>query len=130
CSGCVAVFLASSPAVRGDVDVRPSVGIYALEDVPGGDTRGNPRKISDNGGVVVGSSPSTLTGTLGEPVRWRYDGAAYSAPQVLGDLPGGGRNASAQDVSGDGSVIAGWSRSGNGAEAFAWVSDGGGGGQM
>ena len=46
--------------------------------------------------------------------------------QGLGDLPGGGFNSYASSVSGDGSVVVGFSSSVNNAyEAFRWTSTGG-----
>lgn len=40
----------------------------------------------------------------------------------LGDLPGGAAESRASAVSGDGSVVVGWSRSADGDEAFRWTA--------
>jgi probable HAF family extracellular repeat protein len=64
--------------------------------------------------VVVGQ-------TAFEAYRWTQDGGAVG----LGDLPAGGFNSIAYDVSSDGNVVVGHGRSAAGTEAFVWTAQDG-----
>ena len=65
------------------------------------------------------------TGRVGnsenEAFRWTMGGGMVG----LGDLPGGSFHSAANSVSADGSVVVGFSSSGNGNEAFIWTAGGG-----
>jgi hypothetical protein len=77
------------------------------------------RAVSLNGAVVVGSSESTLSApniSAREAFRWTLE----SGLVPLGGLDGGYFSSIAYDLSGDGSLIIGESRTDSGSEAFIW----------
>lgn len=81
--------------------------------------------VSADGEIVIGTvSVQDGTSTRSEPFRWTEDAAMTS----LGDLPGGPGlyGGSARAISGDGTVITGYSESDVGtAELFRWTVDDG-----
>lgn len=86
-----------------------------IGDLPGGPDYAKALAVSDDGGVIVGSSNSE-NGL--EAFRW----TAASGMVGLGFLPGGIAS-EATGVSGDGSVVVGWTRSPPGVprRAFTWT---------
>ncbi|MFQ5806801.1 MAG: PEP-CTERM sorting domain-containing protein [Phycisphaerae bacterium] len=76
--------------------------------------------VSANGSVVVGDSYAGGPGP--EAFRWTADDGMVG----LGDLPGGEYASYGSDVSGDGSVVVGWSGSEQATytfEAFRWTAE-------
>lgn len=95
-------------------------GMTTLPRLPGA-TQATACDVSADGKVVVGgSSSSSSTLSNMEPARW--DSGVVSA---IGDLPGGNVEGVANAVSDSGDVIAGYSISASGLEAFRWSSAGG-----
>lgn len=70
--------------------------------------------ISDDGSVIVGGGRN-INGE-NEAFRWTEDGGMVG----LGDLPGGTNFSSAENVSGDGNWVVGFSQANSGREAFRW----------
>ena len=90
-------------------------GMVALPRLPGG-SQATALDVSADGWVVVGGSDS-IESTDGNMEAARWDLGVVSA---IGDLPGGSVEGIAQAISDSGSVIAGYSISGDGLEAFRW----------
>ncbi|MCU0670195.1 MAG: PEP-CTERM sorting domain-containing protein [Myxococcota bacterium] len=90
--------------------------IDELEELEGGLEEGVALDASSDGGVVVGYSSSTASGSAFEAVRWNG-----SAATPLGDLPGGAFASEARAVSADGLVIVGSGFTAAGREAFRWT---------
>ena len=88
------------------------MGFLSDDGFPGSEARG----ISDDGSVIVGDS--TNANGNSEAFRW----TSATGMESIGDLAGGIVSASALDVSADGSVVVGISRSDFGLEAFRWTS--------
>jgi probable HAF family extracellular repeat protein len=82
-----------------------------LGDLPGWELYGFAKGVSADGRVSVGSDG-------GQAVRWTAEDGMVG----LGYLPGG-LHSEATDVSADGRVVVGWSRSGLGTEAFRWTAE-------
>ncbi|MEM9176288.1 MAG: PEP-CTERM sorting domain-containing protein [Myxococcota bacterium] len=96
-----------------------AAGLVGIGDLPGGDDAADPRGISADGSVIVGSGRSPFGF---EAFLWTADGGM----QGLGDLPGGSFRSWANDVSSDGTTIVGQGASGaSSIEAFRWTADGG-----
>ncbi|TKB79524.1 MAG: PEP-CTERM sorting domain-containing protein [Nitrospira sp.] len=103
-----------------------SGGMVGLGDLPGGGNITNSwaRGVSQDGSVVVGygTSGGNNGQASNEAFRWTSGGGMVG----LGDLPGGLFHSEANNVSGDGSTVVGFSLSDNNrTEAFRWTSDGG-----
>lgn len=78
--------------------------------------------VSGDGSVVVGSMPTAGINSPLVAFRWKQAGGRTS----LGDLsPGAGAESRALGVSGNGSVIVGYSSSDSGLQAFRWTAAGG-----
>lgn len=115
-TGCAAVCIYASAAV--------AVTFTPLGNLPGDDgSRAN--GISGDGSVVVGRSDHLDLDdpNIGEAYRWTRDGGMVG----LGYLPDFAENSHATDVSGDGSVVVGFSSWNFNlfAEAFRWTNGGG-----
>lgn len=89
------------------------VTFTVIEDLPGGLRQTTAQAISADGATVVGASNS-INGT--EAFRW----TEATGTAGLGDLPGPGFESLGLDVSADGSVICGMSRS-DGFRAWMWT---------
>jgi uncharacterized membrane protein len=92
--------------------------LVAIGELPGGLVLSSALGIADDGGVIVGTSFSSLGQ---EAVRWTADNTLVS----MGDLPGGDVLALAFDASADGSVIVGLGTTEDfiialGRRAFIW----------
>lgn len=89
-------------------------GLAGLGVLPGASTS-RALGVSADGSVVVGWSNGP------DAFRW----TAGDGLVALGDLPGGTTSSVASAVSGDGSVIVGFSGSASGDQAFRWTAGGG-----
>lgn len=74
-----------------------------------------PRGSTPDGKVLVGHSIAPG----GMPIATIWKGS--TAPQSLGDLPGGGEASGALAVSADGALVVGWGSSAAGLEAARWL---------
>ena len=95
-----------------------------LGDLPGGIDFSNAFAVSEDGSFVVGysSSKNPVGNTRFEAFRWMESGGIVG----LGYLGGIQFSSEAYDVSADGSVVVGWSKSGNPTvnnQAFRWEND-------
>jgi probable HAF family extracellular repeat protein len=100
-----------------------TTGIVGLGDLAGGQFNSQARAASYDGSVIVGGSASTL-GSL-EAFRWTSSGGMVGLGSLTGStVPGTTFASVAHDVSANGSVLVGWSRSTNTTflEAFRWTS--------
>lgn len=102
----------------------PPTGFTGLGDLPGGSNYSRALALSADGTTVGGDSFSAncTSNYVGEPFRWRADTGIVG----LGDLPGADFMGTGYGVSADGSVVTGWSSSGNGSgflntEAYRWT---------
>jgi probable HAF family extracellular repeat protein len=87
-----------------------------LGDLPGGPFASLAKSLSADGATVVGTSASTFGPILGEAFVWTRTNGMVG----LGTLPGY-PNSRANAVSGDGTVVVGWSQQQNLFEAFRWT---------
>jgi len=109
----VATLVSFCPCAFGDF----GASIQWLGFWPGDPLYSEAYAASADGSVVVGSS-----GAGWRPLRW----TAADGMTSLGGLPGGSSAGGASDVSGDGSVVVGWSQQVRGSavweEAFRWTA--------
>ena len=82
-----------------------------LSDLPGGALDGFAKGVSADGRVSVGSDG-------GQAVRWTAEDGMVGLGYLLG-----GSYSEASDVSADGRVVVGWSRTGIGTEAVRWTAE-------
>jgi len=107
-------------------------GMLSLRTLPGGSSGSLVHGVSADGSFVVGHSGSAAGP---EAFRWEDlngngivdpDETLSNHPEFgLGDLPGGSFYSYAYGVSGDGSVVVGYSNSASDKEAFYWTETGG-----
>jgi probable HAF family extracellular repeat protein len=88
--------------------------LRAVERLPGGVLRSQPRAIG-NDGALVGNL--AFAQCPSRAFRWSRSGAV-----VLDDLDGGDTVGGALDQSGDGKVVVGWGSSAAGLEAVRWIA--------
>ncbi len=106
--------------------VRPLYGaapsFMGLGDLPNGPAYSVPSTISGDGSTVVGTSGSAASFGY-EPFRWNVSTGMIG----LGGIPGEGNfNGTANGVSFDGAIVAGWCRTTTTNEqAFRWTISGG-----
>ena len=93
-------------------------GLRALEgELPTDAVASLASDVSADGTVVVGKLELFVNGH-GQQEAFVWD--AVGGYQGLGDLAGGGPSSEGNGISGDGSIIVGWSSSTSGTEAFRW----------
>jgi len=96
-------------------------GLYSFRTINGVSqqtTRPQPSGVSGDGTIVAGNRVSIPGPGLSTAFRDDWSGTA-SIP--LGDFAGGADDASASDISADGSVIVGWGTTSFGREPFVWT---------
>jgi probable HAF family extracellular repeat protein/autotransporter-associated beta strand protein len=101
-----------------------STGMVGLGDVRGGSGVSRAFAVSADGSVIVGkgdAAASFQVENLGVATRW----TAADGMQSLGFLPGGSGLSVANAVSPDGLVVAGYSLTATGKDAFRWTRAGG-----
>jgi probable HAF family extracellular repeat protein len=90
-----------------------ATGMQSIGQLGGGFSDGG--AISQNGSVLAGSSDYVSSKT--HAFRW----TAATGMVSLGDLMGGSARSSANGISGDGSIVVGFSESASGWQAFRWT---------
>jgi len=96
--------------------------MIGLGDLAGGEYFSGASVVSEDGGIVFGTSTSFFSTFTGECFRWTE--ATGMLP--IGALPGIPKPTCVTNGSSrDGSVVAGWSSSPKGLQAFRWTESGG-----
>jgi hypothetical protein len=75
--------------------------------------------VSDDGSIIAGVK------NFQSPQRQAYIWTQSEGVVLLGDLPGGGLQSGARNISKDGSYVVGWGESESGIEAFHWSASNG-----